>query len=205
MTTIYICRHSTPFKEHRGKENISMDFLMWNKMSPLSVEGEKRAERLSENLKDIDVVWSSDYVRAMSTAKYVAQKNNIKVNIDERLGERIHGIIPPNLNIEEYEVNQLRDKNHKLKDGENQAEVSERITECINEIIKENYGKNIFICSHSTAITFFLLNYCTLNFNTRELLYKNKKVFDFNWNTPELFKLTYAEDYKIISIENIKI
>ena len=110
MTTVYLCRHSTSFKEHRGIENITIDYLTWNKMSPLSVEGEKKAYKLSKKLKRIDVVWSSDYVRTMSTAKYISQQNKIKVNIDERLGERIQGIIPKNLNFEEYTNNQLISK-----------------------------------------------------------------------------------------------
>ena len=56
----------------------------------LSIEGEKKAQELSEKeeLKNIDILYSSNYVRAIATAKYIADKNNISINIDERLGER---------------------------------------------------------------------------------------------------------------------
>lgn len=37
-------------------------------------------------LKNIDVLYSSHYVRAMSTAKYISESNNIMLNVDERLG-----------------------------------------------------------------------------------------------------------------------
>ena len=53
----------------------------------LSDNGEILAEELSDRaeLKNIDVLYSSNYVRAISTAKYIAKKNNIKINIDEGL------------------------------------------------------------------------------------------------------------------------
>lgn len=206
MTTLYLCRHSIPFKKHRGIERIRENNLLWNKMSPLSVEGEKSAERLSnyEPLKNIDIVWSSDYVRTMSTAKYIASNNNVKVNVDERLGERIHGIIPENFNYNEYEIRQLVDKQYKLINGENQEDVLNRMLKCIEQIIEENKDKNIFICSHSTAITFLLLNYCKLDLTKKELLFNGKVIFDMNWKMPELFKLIFDENNNLLSIENIR-
>ena len=41
-----------------------------------------------EELKNIDSLFCSNYVRAISTAKYICSRNNIKLNIDERLNER---------------------------------------------------------------------------------------------------------------------
>lgn len=35
-------------------------------------------------MKNIDVIWSSNYVRAIATAKYIARENNIEINIDEK-------------------------------------------------------------------------------------------------------------------------
>ncbi len=89
ITEIYLIRHSI---QHRlnGKKNISEDSQLSNEKTILSVEGEKRAEEMSQipQLKDIDVLWSSNYVRAISTAKYIAINNNIEINIDENLNER---------------------------------------------------------------------------------------------------------------------
>ena len=58
-----------------------------NEQNPLSDNGEILAQELSNiaEFKNIDVLYSSNYVRAISTAKYIAEKNNIKINIDERL------------------------------------------------------------------------------------------------------------------------
>lgn len=123
MTTVYLCRHSIPFKEHRGIEINSLDKLTINMMSPLSVLGEKKAEKLSEYLNNIDIVWSSNYSRAMSTAKYIAYKNDLKVNVDERLGERIHGNLD-NVDIKEFYNNQMLYEDYKLDNGESRIEVT---------------------------------------------------------------------------------
>ena len=89
-TIIYISRHSEPLWG-QIEEYISEDsYQVRNEKLPLSVEGERRAQILSNfsDLKNIDIVYSSHYVRAISTAKYVASNNNLKLNIDSRLGER---------------------------------------------------------------------------------------------------------------------
>lgn len=85
-TIIYLIRHSEQLKL-KG-ENFSKDSSqIKNEKIPLSIIGETLAQNLSniEELKNIDVLFSSSYVRAVSTAKYIAEKNNIEINIDERL------------------------------------------------------------------------------------------------------------------------
>jgi len=106
MTTVYLMRHSEPFKDHKGIVETNETILFQNIKTPLSVNGEHLAEKISltEKFKNLDVVWSSNYVRAMSTAKYFANENNLKVNISDKLGERIHGIntweeLPENFEI----------------------------------------------------------------------------------------------------------
>ena len=37
---------------------------------------------------NIELLYSSDYARAVATAKYIAFNNKLTINIDERLGER---------------------------------------------------------------------------------------------------------------------
>ena len=73
-------------------------------------------------------------------------KNDLKVNVDERLGERIHGNLD-NINIEEFEINQLLYEDYKLNNGESRSEVTKRMLDSLYEILEENNNKNIFICS----------------------------------------------------------
>ena len=74
---VYLIRHSKPLKVNNDK---NMDSLqIQNEKQPLSIEGENIArEKLNiKELKDIDKLYSSSYVRAISTAKYIAENNNI--------------------------------------------------------------------------------------------------------------------------------
>lgn len=88
-TIIYLIRHSEQLKIE-GKYLSGDNEQIKNEKIILSIEGERKAKELSkrEELKNIDVVYSSNYVRAIATAKYIANKNNLNINIDERLGER---------------------------------------------------------------------------------------------------------------------
>ena len=66
------------------------DSQISNEKIILSVKGEKKAQKISKlkQLNNVDVLWSSNYVRAISTAKYIASENNIEINIDENFNER---------------------------------------------------------------------------------------------------------------------
>lgn len=88
-TIIYLIRHSEQLRIN-GSYKSSESEQLKNEKIILSIDGEKKAERLSEReeFKNIDALYSSNYTRAIATAKYIADRNNIEINIDERLGER---------------------------------------------------------------------------------------------------------------------
>lgn len=121
-TTIYLIRHSEPFKVHRGNARTNETILLENEKSPLSINGEKMAEQFAnyKEFKNLDLVYSSNYVRAMSTAKYFASVNGLKVNIDDRFNERVHGVHSWNELPNDFEINQFKDENYKVGFGESQ-------------------------------------------------------------------------------------
>lgn len=88
-TIIYLIRHSEQLKI-KGSYLAGEDEQVKNEKIILSIEGERKAKEFSEKeeLKNIDVLYSSNYVRAIATAKYIADKNNVDINVDDRLGER---------------------------------------------------------------------------------------------------------------------
>lgn len=88
-TTLYLIRHSKQLKDY-GTILTNESHQGQNEKIILSVEGEAEANNLSKNkeLEDISEVWSSTYVRAISTAKYIAERNLLKINIDSSLNER---------------------------------------------------------------------------------------------------------------------
>ncbi len=203
MTTIYLVRHSEPFEIHRGIEDVNESILFSNIKTPLSVNGEKLAEKVSKNneFDNLDVVWSSNYVRAMSTAKYFAYKNDLKVNVSDKLGERIHGINSWDDLPSDFEDHQFKDENYKIGNGESQKQVRKRLLNFINNLLDEYQDKRILIVGHSTAFSFLLGNWCEINY-IDYYKFNNKVFFNGKWNYCETFKLEF-DNNKLISIQNI--
>lgn len=210
MTIVYISRHSQPFRKLLGEYKVDEIEQIRNEKKPLSVEGEKYAEQLSNypELSKVESLYSSHYVRAMATAKYIAEKNNILLNVDERLGERKFGVndmleLPSNFFEEQF-----RNWNYKLPNGESANEVSTRMNEVLSEILNGNKGKVIAIISHGTAISTMLKKWCDIKLNEEtkliEIYFNNKLVFDGNWKCPELFKAEFDDNNNLINIENVK-
>lgn len=203
-TTIYLIRHSIPSK-NSDNIDITIPLQIRNEKNPLSPEGEQKAKELSKmsELKNIDVVISSNYVRALSTAKYIAKENNINIVVNEAFGERKHGINNWNELPENFEQRQLEDKLYKLPNGESQEEVANRMYNALLKVLKENKGKRVAIVSHATAITFLFIKLG--KYIDKNIYFNDKIVIDkeFNWNAPEIFKLEF-NDNKLINIKNIR-
>ena len=205
MTTLYLVRHSEPFKVHMGIEEVDDTILLSNIKSPLSINGEHLAETISNNkeFSNLDVVWSSDYVRAMSTAKYFAFNNNLKVNVSNKLGEREHGINSWNELPEDFERKQFLDENYKVGNGESQKETKEREYSFLLKILKEYSNKRILIVGHSTAFAFLLSYWCEVSYD-KEYYFNGIPFFDGKWNYCETFKLEFDDNNNLINIQNLK-
>lgn len=209
-TTVYLIRHSIRFNSKNILQyNTIQNKTIKNEKIILSVEGEKRAEILSneKELQNIDVVYVSNCVRTLQTAKYILEKQNLKVNIDERFDERRLGKANADI-VENWWLRQYMDENYKTEGGESQREVRERVTEAFNEVLEANTGKRIAIFSHGYAITFFIMTWCKIKYNGEkddlQFYFRNKKIFDKKINAPEVFKLEFNENKEILSIQNIE-
>lgn len=86
MKHIFLIRHADQLRVSNNFENSQVA----NEKIILSVKGEKQAQKISQlkELKNIDEIFSSSYSRAISTAKYIAEENNIDIIIDKNLNER---------------------------------------------------------------------------------------------------------------------
>ena len=209
-TIVYFIRHSKSLKVKTLNYNEHVQ--LQNEKAVLSVEGEKRAKLISEldELKNIDLVVSSNYVRAVATAKYIADKNNLDIYIDEAFRERKQGITSWNELPLGFEYKQLYDENYKIGDGESQVEVRKRTTNAFNNILDNNIGKRIAIVFHGTAMICLLRNWCDINLigvSTDfkiNIKFNNLEIFNDKMNTPEIFKLEFNDRKELISIKNIK-
>lgn len=80
-TTVYLIRHANP--DYSKKEELG------DKNMPLSKEGIKQAKLLAKNLnkREIEVIYSSEFLRAKETANYFAKELKTKVKINKKLNE----------------------------------------------------------------------------------------------------------------------
>ena len=202
-TIVYLIRHSEQLKIE-GTKNIKEESQINNEKIVLSVKGEMKARELSEleEFNNIDVIWSSNYVRAVATAKYIAYRNNLLINIDTNFNERKLGNLETLRELGKdkkhtYTEEQLMDENLKNIDGENRIEVNKRMTTSLNKILKDNAGKKVVIVSHGAAIKFLLMNWCDLNEKCK-LVYNNSII---EVESPSAIKLEFRKE----NLENMTI
>ncbi|MDY5996241.1 MAG: histidine phosphatase family protein [Bacilli bacterium] len=213
MTEVYLIRHS---EKYRNFNNIINDdsFQLFNEKIILSINGEMLANKLAnmEEMSNIDVVFASNYVRSIGTAKYIAYRNKIDVNIDKNFGERIYGINSIDGIMDDFNVKQWNDIDYKLPNGESRRDVTNRMYNALIRVINDYKNKRIAIVSHGTAISFLLDKWCDVfvNYNNdnkmnTKIVFKNKIIFDNNISAPCVFKIVFDDNNIIISIENINI
>ena len=204
-TVIYLVRHAETIDE-KGIRNTDETSQMINEKEILSIKGEEDSKKLSENkeLENIDILWCSSYTRAKQTAKYIASKNNLQINLDYRLNERKLG------NLDEIAVfmsdkktrdpsqEQLLFPKFKTSDGESAEDTNERMTEFLNEILEKYKDKRIAIVTHGGSIKFLLVNWCEVNENVK-LEYKGREL---NIKSPCLIKLTFRNK-ELMDLEQI--
>lgn len=203
MTTIYLMRHSMALKNINNDYN-DESLQLQNEKMPLSIEGEELASNISEEseLQNIDVVISSNYVRAVATAKYISKANNVNLIVNSAFGERKFGVNSWDELLSGFELRQNDDENYKIGDGESQKEVRERVYKALMEVIDKYKDKRIVIVSHASAILWLLKQWCDVDlknkcitFNVKLILYDNI----FNCTT---FKLEF-DDKRLVDIDKV--
>lgn len=205
MTTIYLIRHSKIFKVNNelNRDNLQIK----NEKYSLSIEGELLAQNKMSNpiFNNIDVLYSSNYVRAIQTAKYLAEKLNLEINIISDLGERKFGVSSWDELPEKFERKQFLDENYKIGDGESQNEVRVRMLSAITKMLDENKDKNIAIVSHGTAISYLLKEWCNIELIDNKLRYcfNDKVLLHGHIDNCMAFKLEFDNNNKIVNIENV--
>ena len=206
MTIVYLIRHSMPLKVNNDFNNDNLQIQ--NEKQSLSIEGEQIAQDKLNNIEldNIDVLFSSNYVRTVQTAKYLAEKNNLEIKVISDLGERKFGIDSWEQLPNNFERQQFFDENYKIGNGESQKEVRERMYSTIMQILKLHENKRIAIVSHATAISYLLKKWCDINIIDNKLRYSfnNNVLLDGYFNYCESFKLEFDDNKNIVDIENIK-
>ena len=126
-------------------DNLEHKSTGWNP-GILSELGIKQSKELREkiNLKEIDLVISSDLQRAIDSAKYVFGVDK-EILYDERIRECNYG----DLNGEDSSL--VKDEEHidnKFPNGESMKDVEERLRDFCDFLLKNYDGKTIALVAH---------------------------------------------------------
>ena len=135
---------------------------------PLNTTGERQAEKVAHSLKDesIDRIYSSNLVRAKTTAEKIAAYHSINVDIRDDLGEMDQGV------FEGLDFSYIREKysdvlEHWRKDpetlqlpgGESLKGVQQRALDAVADIKKCFGSQNIVVVSHNMVIGTLLCSF----------------------------------------------
>ena len=148
MTTVYFVRHAQPdCSNHNDRER------------PLTQKGIEDSKLVTHYLrdKDIDILLSSPYRRAVETIKDLADSCGYPIHMVEDFRERK----VDNCWIEDFDnftKMQWNDFDYKLLDGECLWEVQKRNINALKEVLRVYKDRNIVIASHGTAMS-TILNY----------------------------------------------
>lgn len=154
-TVIYLTRHGQTLwnieKRLQGRGN-----------SPLTEEGIERAKELRDRIKDIhiDIIYSSPIERALTTANIIKGDKSIEVITDDGLMEMCFGDYEGKITDEvmkenpNWDISLIMKGNTELTapNGENLAEVRDRVARSMNKIIEKNRGKTILIVAHGITL-----------------------------------------------------
>ena len=199
---IYFMRHSEVLKGINHEFN-NDDLQVTNEKSILSSNGERLAYELSKHneFSDLDLVVSSNYVRAMSTAKYFVNENSEFAVVD-LFNERRHGVNFWDELPEDFERKQFEDFNFKTMNGESLNDVLIRMLNGLDLLLNHTSAEKILVVSHATCITAMLSTWCSVKYG-ENIKFKDKIIKDNHWNYLDSFKLEFEND-ELVNIENLK-
>lgn len=166
MNKIYLVRHCEPCTRNYDDTE-----------RKLTEKGYKDTEKIKEffNGKNVDLIFSSPYKRAVDTIKPFAEKANREiVEVCDFRERKIGEVIE---NFDEFSKRQWEDFDFKLDNGDSLREVQDRNIRALKEVLSKNCNKNIVISGHGTAIS-TIVNFYDSEFNF-EKFYELKDVMPF--------------------------
>jgi len=173
------------------------------KIRTLSVNGEENAKRISENslFENIEKIYSSYYSSSLSSAKYLADKLNLNINLNELFNDCKVGYLGSK-NMKMVKGLQDHDFNYKLTNGESLNEVGNRLENGINKIIN---NEDIVIFTHKRAILGYLLKFSSVGYNLDDSLileFNGKQIYDDSDTEFDIYELI-IENNRLVDI-NLK-
>lgn len=170
-------------------------------LRPLSSKGEQIASKISgsKEFQNIEKIYSSFHSSAISSAKYLSEKLELTINMDDRLNDcKVGSLGSKNMKM----VKGLQDHEftYKLPNGESLLDVGARISNFIQSIILSN--EECIIYSHKRAILGYLLKHSQVGYNLDDNLileYNGKLIYDDSDTDIDIYELEVRNN-EIINI-----
>ena len=160
VTRLYLVRHGQSAGNAQGR-------FGGHSPTPLSALGRRQAQRTAQALakERITVIYSSDLLRAVETAKPLAEILNLEINATTAFRERHVGVLE-GLTFDEakkhhpddYHALVNRNLNHVITKGESYSQLLKRTTRFLHGILERHRGGRIAIFSHTGTICFLTLH-----------------------------------------------
>jgi broad specificity phosphatase PhoE len=171
VTKLYLIRH--------GQSGGNVDGTFGgHSPTPLSELGNKQAKMTAKAIakERIDVIYSSDLLRAVQTAQPLAEKLGLEINKTSAFRERNVGVLEgltfsesKEKHPKDYYALINRNINHKITGGESYRHLLRRGTQALKEILRTHRGKRVVIFSHTGAICYLTLYLIgAINRNTKQ-------------------------------------
>jgi len=174
---------------------------------PLSIEGEELAKSIS--LLDIfnhtNVIYSSEYAGSIETSRYLANRLNKSINIDENLNDCKIGELG-NKSIKMVSFMQEHDFDIKLNNGESLSEVGNRIKSSIEKLLYTNYEK-IALFTHRRSILGYLVLVAKTGYNLDDNLvieYNDNVIYDGAFKDANIIELEF-DGRELVNIKVVDI
>ncbi len=183
-TKVYFVRHA------------QSDFSIKDDLNrPLSEKGIEDAKRVTNILidKNITSIYSSPFKRAVDTIKDFAESTGLDIKINDNFRERKVGEWVEDFKA--FSQKQWEDFDFKLAEGESLRQVQERNISALFDVIKNNFGKNIAIATHGTALS-TIINYFNPGFGHADfwnIIDKMPYILCFRFNGMELESIEEVE------------
>ncbi|MGV2941860.1 histidine phosphatase family protein [Mesobacillus sp. LC4] len=152
--------------------------------SPLTEEGLNQSRYLVEffSNKNIGRIISSPFLRAIESVKPLSKNKNVKIEIDERLSERI--LSTTDLPDWYEKLKETFEHKHlKFEGGESSTEAANRILNVVDDVFKSKI-ENTLIVTHGNIMS-LLLNHYNDEFGFEDWR---------NLSNPDVFQLTLTKN-----------
>jgi len=154
VTELIAIRHGQTEWNLEGRHQGQMD-------SDLSVLGVRQALALARRLVKVPfhAIYSSDLLRALHTAEYIARKTGHSIRVDRRLRERhfgiFHGLTVAEIRVRypnEYLQFRSGDPDYVIPDGESVRQKYDRVIQCARQIVQANLGRRVIVVTHGGVL-----------------------------------------------------